>query len=79
MTIGCLVAVVCAAETLRPQAGSTAPDATVSSIDGTPVQLPSLTGRGPLVLFVLRGFPGGFVADGGREYTAGYGDASLHP
>jgi peroxiredoxin len=41
-----------------PQVGAVAPDFKLSTTDGAPVQLAKLTADGPVVLVVLRGFPG---------------------
>jgi len=41
-----------------PQVGAAAPDFRLAMPDGTPVELSKLTPRGPVVLVVLRGFPG---------------------
>jgi peroxiredoxin len=41
-----------------PKIGDTARDFTLSTVDGTPVTLSSELGRGPVVLIVLRGWPG---------------------
>ncbi len=44
--------------TARPAAGSVAPDFTLMSLAGSPVRLSAELKRGPLVLVVLRGWPG---------------------
>jgi peroxiredoxin len=41
-----------------PDVGSKAPDFTLSTPEGTPVQLSQLTSKGKVVLIVLRGYPG---------------------
>ncbi len=41
-----------------PAVGGKAPDFTLSTPDGTPVSLDSLTAKSPVVLIVLRGYPG---------------------
>jgi peroxiredoxin len=41
-----------------PEVGAKAPDFTLSTTEGTSVSLSSLTARGPVVLVVLRGYPG---------------------
>ncbi|MEY2879378.1 MAG: hypothetical protein RLZZ15_1758 [Verrucomicrobiota bacterium] len=41
-----------------PQVGGVAPDFSLAAIDGAPVRLAELTTRGPVVLIVLRGWPG---------------------
>ena len=41
-----------------PRTGETAPDFTLSSLIGENVQLSTVAKRGPVVLVVLRGFPG---------------------
>lgn len=60
----CLAAVIGAenpatgAEPKRPAVGDAAPDFRLPTLDGRAVQLSQLTGQGPVVLVVLRGFPG---------------------
>jgi peroxiredoxin len=44
--------------TAAPRAGDTAPDFTLPTIGDNPVRLSSLLSRGPVVLVVLRGYPG---------------------
>lgn len=41
-----------------PDVGTTAPDFTLATAEGTPVRLSALTAKGTVVLVVLRGFPG---------------------
>lgn len=41
-----------------PQVGDTAPDFELKSVTGEPVKLSAVASRGPVVLIVLRGFPG---------------------
>jgi thioredoxin-dependent peroxiredoxin len=41
-----------------PNVGDKAPDFTLSTLDGQNVELSKLTGQGPVVLVVLRGWPG---------------------
>jgi peroxiredoxin len=41
-----------------PHIGEKAPDFTLSATDGTQVRLSEVTGQAPVVLVVLRGFPG---------------------
>lgn len=43
---------------LPPKVGDKAPDFTLSTLDGNALQLPKLTTEGPVVLIVLRGWPG---------------------
>lgn len=47
-----------AARSETPDVGAKAPDFTLSTPDGQPVRLSSLTAKGPVVLIVLRGYPG---------------------
>ena len=51
-----MISLTAAAET--PDIGSKAPDFTLSTPEGQPVKLSSLTAKGPVVLIVLRGYPG---------------------
>lgn len=44
--------------TPTPQVGATAPDFTLRTLDDRPVSLGSLVRKGPVVLVVLRGWPG---------------------
>ena len=54
-----LLAAACApAKAQTPTKGEPAPDFTLSTIDGTPVQLSAATSRGTTVLVILRGYPG---------------------
>jgi peroxiredoxin len=41
-----------------PEAGSKAPDFTLSTPEGAPIRLSELTAKGGVVLIVLRGYPG---------------------
>lgn len=41
-----------------PAVGAKAPDFTLSTPEGNPVRLSDLTAKGPVVLIVLRGYPG---------------------
>lgn len=41
-----------------PAIGQTAPDFTLTALDGSPTQLSALLAKGPVALIVLRGFPG---------------------
>jgi peroxiredoxin len=41
-----------------PAKGQTAPDFTLSTVNGTPVQLSAETSKGTTVLVILRGYPG---------------------
>lgn len=43
---------------LPPLVGKKAPDFTLKTLDGKPVQLSKLTAHGPVVILVLRGWPG---------------------
>jgi thioredoxin-dependent peroxiredoxin len=43
---------------LPPKVGDSAPDFTLSTLDGNAVHLSKLTAEGPVVLVVLRGWPG---------------------
>ncbi len=43
---------------LPPRVGKKAPDFTLKTLDGKPVQLSKLTAHGPVVILVLRGWPG---------------------
>lgn len=45
-------------KTLPPGKGDTVPPVTWQSLDGKPVELAALLKQGPVVLVVLRGFPG---------------------
>src|SRR5262245_60779846 len=45
-------------ETSRPQVGDMAEDFELPSLDGATVKLSKLVEQGPVVLVVLRGFPG---------------------
>lgn len=47
-----------AAEALPPQVGEAAPNFSLQSVDGQSVQLAAQLADGPLVLLVLRGYPG---------------------
>jgi peroxiredoxin len=47
-----------AAQNRTPAVGDQAPDFTLPSIDGTPVTLSNEVARGPVVLVLLRGWPG---------------------
>ncbi len=49
---------VVAAPPSPPVVGSKAPDFSLSSVSGKTVRLSDLQGKGPVVLVVLRGFPG---------------------
>jgi thioredoxin-dependent peroxiredoxin len=42
----------------QPRAGDKAPDFSLSSLEGTTVALSDVIAKGPVVLLVLRGFPG---------------------
>lgn len=53
-----LAASVAAAEGTTPRTGEIAPDFTLQTLDNQPVSLRSLTEQGPVVLIVLRGWPG---------------------
>lgn len=46
------------AQTQTPAKGQTAPDFTLSTLSGTPVQLSSHANKGTTVLVILRGYPG---------------------
>lgn len=41
-----------------PAVGDTAPDFSLNALDGSPIRLSTLTQQGPVVLLVLRGWPG---------------------
>jgi peroxiredoxin len=47
-----------ATATVIPDVGTEAPDFSLSTPEGKPVRLSSLTAKGPVVLVVLRGYPG---------------------
>src|SRR5262245_21197176 len=54
-----LLAAACApAKAQTPTKGQPAPDFTLSTITGTPVQLSAETSKGTTVLVILRGYPG---------------------
>lgn len=53
-----LLALGVTASAAPPAVGDTAPDFTLSSLDGRPTKLSAVLADGPAVLVVLRGFPG---------------------
>lgn len=53
-----LLAVSLAAVAATPTPGERAPDFTLSTLDGSPVSLGKLAHNGPVVLILLRGYPG---------------------
>ena len=53
-----LASAMTAAAAPSPEVGSQAPDFSLSSVSGRMVRLADLQGSGPVVLVVLRGFPG---------------------
>lgn len=58
MTLMALALLPLSALSETPAVGTKAPDFTLSTPEGTPVQLSSLTAKGTVVLIVLRGYPG---------------------
>ncbi|SFI18536.1 peroxiredoxin family protein [Planctomicrobium piriforme] len=57
-TLGFVVPAASSAADAPPQVGDTAADFTLKSVEGKSVKLSELTDAGPVVLVVLRGFPG---------------------
>jgi peroxiredoxin len=53
-----LLAVSLPSVAATPSVGQRAPDFTLSTIDGKPISLGSLTSKGRVVLILLRGYPG---------------------
>jgi peroxiredoxin len=58
MALFLLAAVIPAASAATPQVGGKAPDFTLATVDGTKIRLSDVTSKGPVVLVVLRGYPG---------------------
>lgn len=56
--IVCSIAAAALAVAAPPQVGQTAPEFTLMSLKGKSVTLPSMASDGPVVLVMLRGFPG---------------------